>query len=196
MHQFELINISSPHIARFLSFLIRTLILLEQGPLWPHLTLITSIKALHSPNTVTMRVGAWTGDLGEGIIWSIAFWPWPFKIRVILTRKHIHSLPPASKFLTAFHINSKFFLTFIYFWDRERQSINGGGSEREGDTESETGSRLWAVSTEPNVGLELTDYEIMTWAEVGCLTDWAIQAPLSINSKVWSVLSKYHLNQI
>ena len=29
-----------------------------------------------------------------------------------------------------------------YFWDRERQSMNGGGAEREGDTESETGSRL------------------------------------------------------
>ena len=26
-----------------------------------------------------------------------------------------------------------FFLTFIYFWDRERQSMNGGGAEREGD---------------------------------------------------------------
>ena len=35
-----------------------------------------------------------------------------------------------------------FFLTFIYFWDRERQSLNGGGAEREGDTESEAGSRL------------------------------------------------------
>ena len=35
-----------------------------------------------------------------------------------------------------------FFLTFIYFWDRRRQSMNGGGAEREGDTESETGSRL------------------------------------------------------
>ena len=32
-----------------------------------------------------------------------------------------------------------FFSTFIYFWDRERQSMNGGGAEREGDTESETG---------------------------------------------------------
>ena len=30
----------------------------------------------------------------------------------------------------------------FYFWDRERQSMNGGGAEREGDTESETGSRL------------------------------------------------------
>ena len=35
-----------------------------------------------------------------------------------------------------------FFPTFIYFWDRERQSMNGRGAEREGDTESETGSRL------------------------------------------------------
>ena len=54
-------------------------------------------------------------------------------------------------------------LTFIYFWDRERQSMNGGGAEREGDTESETGSRLRAVSPEPDAGLELTDHEIVTW---------------------------------
>ena len=40
--------------------------------------------------------------------------------------------------------------------------MNGGGSEREADTESETGSRLRAVSTEPDTGLELMDCEIMT----------------------------------
>ena len=40
--------------------------------------------------------------------------------------------------------------------------MNGGGAEREGDTESETGSRLRAVSTEPDMGLELTSHEIMT----------------------------------
>ena len=56
-----------------------------------------------------------------------------------------------------------FFSTFIYFWDRERQSMNGGGSEREGDTESETGSRLRAISPEPDAGLELPDREIVTW---------------------------------
>ena len=56
-----------------------------------------------------------------------------------------------------------FFSTFIYFWDRERQSMNGGGAEREGDTESETGSRLGAISPEPDVGLKLTDREIVTW---------------------------------
>ena len=52
-----------------------------------------------------------------------------------------------------------------------------GEGQREGDTEPEAGSRLQAVSTEPDAGLELTDPEIMTWAEVGHLTDWATQAP-------------------
>ena len=40
--------------------------------------------------------------------------------------------------------------------------MNGGGSEREGDTVSEVGSRLRAVSTESDTGLEVTDREIMT----------------------------------
>ena len=41
--------------------------------------------------------------------------------------------------------------------------MNGRGAEREGDTESETGSRLRAMSPEPDAGLELTDREIVTW---------------------------------
>ena len=56
--------------------------------------------------------------------------------------------------------------------------MNGGGAEREGDTESEAGSRLWAIRPEPDAGLELADREIVTWAEVGRLTNWATQAPL------------------
>ena len=40
--------------------------------------------------------------------------------------------------------------------------MNGGGAEREGDTESETGSRLRAISPEPDAGLEPTDREIVT----------------------------------
>ena len=50
----------------------------------------------------------------------------------------------------------------IYFRDTERYSMRGGGAEREGDTEGETGSGLRAVSTEPDAGLELTNREIMT----------------------------------
>ena len=49
--------------------------------------------------------------------------------------------------------------------------MSGGGAEREGDTESKAGSRPRAVSTEPDAGLELTDCEIMTHAEVRRITD-------------------------
>ena len=60
----------------------------------------------------------------------------------------------------------KFFLTFIFERerDRDRQSVSGGGTEREGDTESEAGSRLWAVSTEPDVGLN--SQSVRSWPEL------------------------------
>ena len=38
----------------------------------------------------------------------------------------------------------------------------GGDREKEGDTESEAGSRLCAVNTESDARLELTDHEIVT----------------------------------
>ena len=58
---------------------------------------------------------------------------------------------------------NKFYVFYILFiFDRKRQSTSGGGTEREGDTESEAGSRLGAVSTEPDSGLELRNHEIMT----------------------------------
>ena len=55
-----------------------------------------------------------------------------------------------------------FFFKFIFETESERAHMNGGGAEREGDTESEAGSRLQAVSTELDMGLKLTDCEIMT----------------------------------
>ena len=51
---------------------------------------------------------------------------------------------------------------YLFLRQRERQSMDWGGAEREGDTESETGSRLGAVSTEPHAGLELMNCEIVT----------------------------------
>ena len=54
---------------------------------------------------------------------------------------------------------------------RQRETEHELGRVREGDKESETGSGLRAVSTEPDVGLEPMDREIMTWAEVGRSTD-------------------------
>ena len=57
--------------------------------------------------------------------------------------------------------------------ERQRQSESGGRAKRgkKGDAESEAGSKLRAVSTQPDVGLEPMDREIMTRAEVRCLTD-------------------------
>ena len=40
--------------------------------------------------------------------------------------------------------------------------MHRGGVEREGDTESEAGSRLQVVSTETDAGLELTNCKIVT----------------------------------
>ena len=50
----------------------------------------------------------------------------------------------------------------MFIFETERDRAGTGEGQREGDTESETGSRLRAVSTEPDVGLELPDREIMT----------------------------------
>ena len=46
--------------------------------------------------------------------------------------------------------------------ERERQSASRGGAEREQDAESEAGSRLRAVITEPDAGLQPTNPDIMT----------------------------------
>ena len=56
------------------------------------------------------------------------------------------------------------FFCKVYLFLREggRQNMSGTRAEREGDTESEAGSRLQAVSTEPDAGIELTDRELVT----------------------------------
>ena len=62
-------------------------------------------------------------------------------------------------------IEFTFFNIYLLLRERQRQSMSMGGAGRGGDTESEAGSKLWAVSTEPDVGLEFTNREIMTWAK-------------------------------
>ena len=46
------------------------------------------------------------------------------------------------------------------FIEREHEQVGEGQREREGDTESEAGSRLQAVRPEPDMGLELLSHEI------------------------------------
>ena len=68
---------------------------------------------------------------------------------------------------------------FIYF-EREREHVPVEEGQREEDTEPKAGFRLRAVSTEPDTRVELTNHQIMTWAEVERSTDWATQAPQEI----------------
>ena len=61
-------------------------------------------------------------------------------------------------------ISPFFFLIFfnLYLFLRERERVQVGEEQREGDIESEAGAGLRAVSTEPDAGLKLTNREITT----------------------------------
>ena len=94
------------------------------------------------------------------------------------------------------------FISFFYVYlflrerERERERMSRGGAETEGDTESEAGSRFWAVSTESDAGLKLTNREIMTWDDLWSSTDWATQVPLSIyflDSQLYPLIFMYIL---
>ena len=72
------------------------------------------------------------------------------------------------------------FFVFNFFnvclFVRETEYEWGRGRERETQNQKQA-PRLRAVSAESDAGLERTNREIMTWVEVGCLTNWATQGP-------------------
>ena len=78
----------------------------------------------------------------------------------------------------------------MFIFGRERQTEHAWAEEEQrerGDTETATGSRFWAVSTEPDAELKLLNCKIMTRAEVRHLTHWATQAPQgSVHFKISS----------
>ena len=63
---------------------------------------------------------------------------------------------------------------WLWIWERESEQAwaSRGGAGRE------TLMCLCTISAEPNVGLELTNHEITTWVEVGCLINRTTQVPL------------------
>ena len=82
---------------------------------------------------------------------------------------------------------------FMYFWERECVCVHAcvwsRGKERRGQRIQ---SGLHADSSEPNMGLELMNHMIMTWAKVGCSTDLATQAPqVYVLFNVWSLKSVF-----
>ena len=108
-------------------------------------------------------------DDGRGKVWTQAVW---------LLSSLQHRYPVQCLWWS--NRNPILFLSFLMsfcFWEKKTQRGSRGGTEREGDTESKAGSRLRAVITEPDVGLELTNCETRTWTEVRRSTDWATQVP-------------------
>ena len=71
-----------------------------------------------------------------------------------------------------------FFNVYLFLRERESACVHTRkqkrGRERRGQR---IWSRLCAESREPDVGFELTNPEIMTWAEVRCLIEWANYLP-------------------
>ena len=63
----------------------------------------------------------------------------------------------------------------LVIFERETDREWLGEGQRKEDTEHEAGSRLWAVNTEPNAGLELKNLEDVTWPKVRHLTNWTTQ---------------------
>ena len=73
----------------------------------------------------------------------------------------------------------------IYFWERERESMHEQGRGREREKEVQSGFRT--DSRMPDAGLESMNYEIVPWAKVRHLTNWATQVPLFIFSLAYFI---------
>ena len=73
----------------------------------------------------------------------------------------------------------------MFIFETETDHEQGRVRGREGDTESEAGSRLWAVHTEPDMGPKSTNWEIITWDEVRGSTHWAARVPPTTRSLIY-----------
>ena len=69
---------------------------------------------------------------------------------------------------------------FIRLWEREREMWAGEG-QRERETQNLKQVPGCELSAEIQAGLKPMNCKIMTWAEVGRLTDWATQVLLKFS---------------
>ena len=72
-----------------------------------------------------------------------------------------------------------FFFNVLFIFERERAGAWAGEGERERERETQNPKRTpdSSIGTEPDAGPEPMNCEIMTWAKVWYLTDWATQVP-------------------
>ena len=95
-------------------------------------------------------------------------------------------------------LNYFLFFNVYLFILKEKESTSRGGAERERERERERKripSRLCIVSAEPNVGLEPTNHDIVTWAETKSLTFNWLSHPGSpeLLSILFGVTAKFYM---
>ena len=90
--------------------------------------------------------------------------------------------------------NYNFFNVYLFILkEREWESTSEGGAGRRRDR---IPSRLHAVSAEPDVGLKLTNCEIMIWAEIKSQTPNRLSHPGTPNYKNLNTTPNYDLYRI
>ena len=85
------------------------------------------------------------------------------------------------------NLKNLFFKIFlhVYLFLRERRTVRVAEGQREKETQNPKQAPGFKLSAQsPTRGLELTKREIMTWAEVGRLTNWATQVPPNLKSLI------------
>ena len=73
-------------------------------------------------------------------------------------------------------------IEFIFLMFILKESMSRGGAEREG--RERIPRRLCGVSTEPNVGLDLTNHEIMNWAKIKESDTWGTWMAQSVKHRL------------
>ena len=147
-----------------------------------------------------------TGNVKQALTWVLAqachichpWWsPLSFNqgqgcFRDLVTARHSSRVPGASNlscfWMALAFICLKYVYLMFYLFLRETDYELGRGRER---GRHRIGRRLQALSCQhgANAGLKPVNHEIMTWAEVGLLTNWATQAPLKLIFYTWNILN-------
>ena len=106
--------------------------------------------------------------------WFIALYPEVNITLVIWGNDSLYDWGFHFFFLNCWELKKKFFLTFIHFWETQRE---WGRAER---GRHRIRSRLQALSCQHRTRRGAWTHEPWdrAWAKVGSLTDWATQAPL------------------
>ena len=132
---------------------------------WPSLCILAPKPLAHKGTTqmhFICKLGSGMtleGCVGPSVL-TVFIWEW--KHFCWFHVNFVPSIPPVKDCYFSLRHCPFYLVSFLKFlslfiFERERETESEGERGRERETESKAGSRLQAVSTDPNVGLELTN---------------------------------------